>query len=154
MYHFDEGTSPFSCEGADYFFCEMSFRYTDESSYSTVAVILYLKFSSFLVTTVIVIVMLFTFALGRSLSTAANYYYSVIVCRAASLMYPDPSMVSRVNSSGGKDISTILGSTDGDVFGGALGADDGITLGLGEGTELYSLDGSFDGSNDDIPVGL
>ena len=41
-----------------------------------------------------------------------------------------------------------LGSTDGKVLGTILGNVDGITLGLDIGTEVRSLDVSFDGPND------
>ena len=51
----------------------------------------------------------------------------------------------------GSDGGIILGSTDGGLLGYELGTSDGITLKLGEETELSSLDGCFDGSNDGIP---
>ena len=92
------GKAFFSC-------CERSSPDRDELSYSIVIVILYSKVSSLLivflqrqVTYVIVRVMLITVAL---------------VCL-------DPSAVSRVISRGGKEISTKLGYTDGDVLGCSL----------------------------------
>ena len=51
----------------------------------------------------------------------------------------------------GSDGGIILGSTDVGLLGSALVTSDGIKLKLGEDSELSSLDGCFDGSNDGIP---
>ena len=75
--------------------CSRSSADTDNPSYSSMIFIKYLKVSSLLivllrqeVTAVIVMVMLFTLALGRVLSMAASAYSSAMVWRAASSISP------------------------------------------------------------------
>ena len=51
----------------------------------------------------------------------------------------------------GTDDGIILGSIDGELCGSTNGAADGITLRIDERTELVSLYGSFDGSNECFP---
>ena len=82
--------------------CSRSSTDTDVPSYSNMTVIMYLNIFSLKVTVLIVIVMLFTLALGRALSMDTSAYYSAMFWRAASLVYPDLSVVSRVNSRGGR----------------------------------------------------
>ena len=77
------------------------------SSYSNMTVIMYLKIFSIKVTAVIVIVMLFTLALGRALSMDTSVYSLSMFWRAASLIYQDLSVVYRVNSRGGRESSTM-----------------------------------------------
>ena len=48
----------------------------------------------------------------------------------------------------GSNEGILFGSTDGDVIFSKLGTEDGMLLVLDEGTELGSLDGSIDGSNE------
>ena len=48
----------------------------------------------------------------------------------------------------------ILGCTDGEVLGSTLGSADRNTIGIDEGTDMDSIDGSFDGSNEVKLVGL
>ena len=47
----------------------------------------------------------------------------------------------------GTNVGKKLGFFDGKVLGTTLGVADEITLGIDEGTELVSSDGSYDGSN-------
>ena len=53
----------------------------------------------------------------------------------------------------GYGVSIILGSTDDELLGTTLGIAYGITLVLGEGSYLGYPYGSFNISNDGIPVG-
>ena len=48
----------------------------------------------------------------------------------------------------------ILGCTDGELLGSTLGYVDRNTIGIDEGTDLVSPDGSFDGSNEGKTCGF